>query len=408
MRASSRSLDGLEIAITGKLASMTREEAVAAIGRVGARYVETPRDTTQVLVVGIEGWPLQKDGKPTRSLERAKELSDLGHAIRVVDEATFLLEAGLPERADELASLYTIEQLARVLQVPIGRLRDWIRRRLIEPVRVVRRLCYFDFAQVASAKALQQLLDSGAGLGEIERSLRQLDGWLPGARAALVQIAAASQSGDLLVPLEDGKLAEPTGQLRFAFAEEGETGAATHGLHLHRREPSAEQWFDRGVTAEADGRLEEAADHYHEALLAGGPRAEAAFNLGNVLHALGRSAEAAQRYMNAVEIDAHFAEAWNNLGNALAELGRFEPSVRAYRRAVALLPDYADAHFNLAETLHQISRFAEARVHWSAYLERSPHSKDRAFVRRRISECDAALTRGRRSEPPSSGRSGGG
>ena len=97
--------------------------------------------------------------------------------------------------------------------------------------------------------------------------------------------------------------------------------------------------------------------------------------------------------MNAVETDTGFAEAWNNLGNALAELGRFEPSIRAYRRALTLVPEYADAHFNLAETLHQLERLREAREHWAAYLKQSPHSHDRAFVRRRITECDRAATR---------------
>lgn len=373
---------------------MTRAEAIDAIARCGAAYAQAPDTTTDVLVVGLEGGPLQSDGRPTRSLARARELADSGHAIRIVDEAAFLVELGQDERAEELASLYTLEQLARVLKEPLARLRTWMRRGLITPARVVGRLCSFDFAQVASARALQRLLDGGASLAEIERSLRMLDGWMPGASRALVQIAAASRGGALLVRLDDGRLVEPSGQMHFAFAEDDAREVLSHGnFAQHRRPRSAEEWFDRGVAAEAEARWEEAADCYHHSLLCGGPRAEVAFNLGNVLHALGRGGEAAQRYMNAVEIDGGFAEAWNNLGNALAELGRFEASIRAYRKALALLPDYVDAHFNLAETLHQVERWDEARTHWSRYLAGAPHSQDRAYVRFRLGECEAALQR---------------
>ncbi|MCC6783719.1 MAG: tetratricopeptide repeat protein [Planctomycetes bacterium] len=401
-------LAGRVIAITGRLASMTREAAIEAIVACGAHYAELVDELSDVLVLGLEGWPLQRDGRPTRSLARARELVDAGHTLRIVDEAAFLVELGLHDRAEDLAHLYTLEQLTRLLREPIARLRAWMRRGLIAPVRVVRRLCYFDFAQVANARALQRLLDAGASLTEIERSLRQLDGWMPGAARALMATAAASRGGALLLHLEDGRVVEPSGQQHFVFEDAPKRPAPTHSLPAHRTERSAEAWFDRGVAAEAEGRWEEAADCYHHSLLAGGPRAEVAFNLGNALHALGRSGEAAQRYMNAVEIDGGFAEAWNNLGNALAELGRFEAAIRAYHKALAILPEYADAHFNLAETLHQLERWTESRTHWLRYLAGAPHSQDRAFVRRRIGECDAALAPARRDEGAGAGHADGG
>lgn len=390
-------LEGLEIALTGKLAAMTREEIQARIAAAGATIVEEPRETTHLLVVGSHGWALRRDGRITKNLEMARELEQRGVAIRIVDEATFLVEAGFPERAEDLANLYTIEQLARVLQVPIEKLRSWRQRKLIRPVREIRSLCWFDFGEVLSARALVQLLDSGAQLHEIRRSLERMRGWMPGASRALTQLAAASDHGSLQIRLENGRLAEPSGQLLLPF-DPPPNDDKPAGILAHRPAPTAENWFDRGVAAESDGRYEEAADFYQQCLLVGGPRAEAAFNLGNCLHALSRPGEAAQRYMNAVEIDPSFVEAWNNLGNALAELSRFDPAVNAYRRAIGLVPEYADAHFNLAETLHQLARFDEARRHWEIYLERAPHTSDRAFVRRRIQECEAAI-RGRAKHP---------
>lgn len=387
------SLRDLEIAITGRLASMTRQDAIAQITTRGGRYVETPADDTDWLVVGLEGWALQRDGRPTRSLLRARELQAAGASIRIVEEAEFLLEAGLAERAHALESLYTIEQLARMLDVSKATLRAWVRKGLITPQRIVRRLCWFDFAQVASARSLQQLLDRGATIGAIGRGLRQIAEWLPDAASrSLRQLEALVKGGPLVLRLDDGQLVEPSGQLRFPFSAETTEAAATAGLDAFAsRARSAHDWFALGVAAEDDGRLDEAEEAYYRSLLAGGLQPEAAFNLGNVLHAQGRPGEAAQRYMMAVEIDAEYVEAWNNLGNVLAELGRFDASVRAYQRALEVEPEYSDAHFNLAETLQQLGRLEESRHHWLGYLAQVPDTADRAYVRRMLIECDRML-----------------
>jgi tetratricopeptide (TPR) repeat protein len=384
---------GLEIAITGRLASMTRQDAIALIGARGGRYVETPNAATQRLVVGLEGWALRRDGRPTQSLANAHELQAAGSAIRIVDEAEFLAEAGLSGRAHPLGGLYTIEQLARMLDLPKARLRAFVRKGLIRPQRVVRRLCWFDFAQVASAKALQRLLDRGAQLADIRRGLRQLEEWLPGAASrSLRQLEAMTRGGPLLLRLDDGKLVEPSGQLRFPFAADRSAAASTAGLDAHaHRVRSPQDWFARGVAAEDEGRWTEAEDAYYRSLLAGGLQPETAFNLGNVLHALGRPGEAVQRYMMAVEIDPEYVEAWNNLGNVLAELGRSEASLRAYRRALEIEPEYADAHFNLAETYQQLGRHRDARRHWLAYLDQSSGTQDRVYVDRMLAECERRL-----------------
>jgi tetratricopeptide (TPR) repeat protein len=261
---------------------------------------------------------------------------------------------------------------------------------LIRPAKTVRRLCYFDFQQVASARSLSELLRQGAGPAQIRRSLEVLRSWLPGAaEAPLDQLRVLERGdGELLVRLFDGQLAEPCGQLRFAFG--GEPGMRPVAAVL--RPPSRrsqEEWFAEGVRLEETGDLERAADAYHECLLAGAPRAEVCFNLGNVLHALRRKGEAAQRFMQAVEIEPEYVEAWNNLGNALAELGRGTRAVQAYQRALDIEPAYADAHFNLAATLESLDRFDDAREHWLAYLRQDPGSPDAEFVRERLAMSEA-------------------
>lgn len=390
------SLEGVEIAVTGRLASMTRDDAVRAIEERGGRYVEIPSVTTDLLVVGSEGWPLQRDGRLTRALHHARELEQMGCEIRIVDEFEFLIEADLPEQQAGLRRLYTTEQLARILELPIARLRSFVRRGLVRPARVVRRLCYFDFTQVARARALVGLLEQGVTVQDIRRSIGRLERWLPDAASnALSQLALIERGRRLVVRLDDGSLVEPSGQLRFGFADDtiaAEAAALARPPALpvppRRTGPQdAQDWFAVGLAAEDEGDLERAAEAYHLAQLANGPQPEISFNLGNALHGLDRIAEAAQRYAVAVELDPEYVEAWNNLGNALGELGRYDDAVAAYQRALALEPRYADAHFNLAETLQQLERFEDAERHWRAYLAESPHASDRAYVERMLREC---------------------
>jgi tetratricopeptide (TPR) repeat protein len=350
-------LTGLELAITGRLASMRRDEALERIAAAGATYVASPSSTTHLLVVG-QGGP----------------------------EEVFLSRLGLEERLGELDRLFTTAQLARMLDVPQSELRAWVRHQLIRPVKEVRRLAFFDFRQVAGAKALARLAASGVSPGRIRRSLAQLEGWWPSTGASLAQLevieAEDARGGSLFVRTNEGSLAETSGQLRLDFDAPGELDAeADPALDAPGRD---ELWFRRGIQLEEEDRPEEAVVAYAKALEAGDPSAELAFNLGNLLYALERPADAAPCLALATEIDEDYVEAWNNLGNALAATGDQQAAVDAFERALAIEPDYPDAHFNLAETLATLGRTGDARNHWRAYLELDPHSEWALEVRARL------------------------
>lgn len=378
-----------EVAITGRLASMTRRQAAAWIDTSGGRYVDEPSDGTHLLVIGQHGWPLRADGHLTASLRRVHELQRAGHQIEILTESEFLGILGLDDRRADLGRLFTIGQLGRILDVPTGRIRAWMRQELIRPVKVVRQLCWFDFRQVASAKALLQLLHAGATPARVRRSLAMLRSAMPDVELPLMQLAAIERGGHVVVRRDDGSVVEASGQLRFDFGRAPRESDGMRPLRsdLFRHEARDPQtWFEIGVRAEDAGEYERAADAYQQALISGGPHAAIAFNLGNVLHALARPGEAAQRFLQAVEIEPDYVEAWNNLGIALGELERHADAISAFRRALAFEPGYADAHFNLAEALENGGRQAEARPHWEAYLRQDPGSSEGRYAARRLRE----------------------
>jgi DNA-binding transcriptional MerR regulator len=383
-------LKAREIAITGRLASMSREEAIRRILAVGGRYVEVPGPDTVGLVVGLEGWPLRNDGQLTRSLEIAREMQQAGHAITILSEEEFLVSLGEEVLQVGMRRLYTTEQLCRILEIPTARLRGWVRGGLVQPVRVVRRLCWFDFQQVASLRALQQLQVTGVSTAQIRKSLEQLRQWMPSVELPLTQLESLEKGGPLLIRMADGRLVEPSGQMHLDFGAgkersgQGEIRRMKSKRRAGRAQAQADDWFDKGLAAEDEGQLEDAANCYMNALLAGGPQAETVFNLGNVLYSLGRNGEALQRFLQAIEIDPDYVEAWNNLGGALASMGKWQEAVGAYRQALSIEPNYGDAHCNLAETLEQMGQLDDARQYWLAYLQIDPTSAIAQRIRKKL------------------------
>ena len=106
--------------------------------------------------------------------------------------------------------------LARLLGVRVSAIRRWQRRGWIVPVREVRRLPYFDFQEVATARRLTELLAAGMSAAEIEKKLAELARYLPDVKRPLAQLSVIVEGKQLLLRQGDG-LVEPSGQLRFDF-----------------------------------------------------------------------------------------------------------------------------------------------------------------------------------------------
>ena len=369
MRPTQTVLRGREVAFTGRLASMTRGEAADLVVAHGGQFAVSPTRHTAFLVVGQEGWPLQEDGRLTRKLLKARDLEKIGAPITVLKEEVFLGLLGLEGRQEDIHRVYTTGQVSRILGLPGSTVRAWVRAKLIEPVRTVHRLSYFDFRQMAGAKAICELIRAGIPTERIRRSLEALRGLRLGAEEPLLQLALIEEDGRLLARLRDGLLLEPGGQLCFDFSP-----PAAESLPMDAGPLTAADWFDRALEHEEAGRLSEADRAYAAASAAGGSGPELPFNHGNVLYGLGRKEDACVKFRQALGLDSTYAEAWNNLGNSLADLERHDEAVGAYERALAVEPGYADAHFNLAETLYQMGLAADAAPHWRAYLKQDARS----------------------------------
>lgn len=116
-------------------------------------------------------------------------------------------------------------------------------------------------------------------------------------------------------------------------------------------EPTAANWFDRGVAASNDGRHADAEAAFQAALAIDPRHGEAHFGLGLTLMAERRFVDAAPCLRRAVETSEAPAIWWACLGQALYMSGAFADSVAAFDRAARLEPLLENAALTRAQAL---------------------------------------------------------
>jgi tetratricopeptide (TPR) repeat protein len=311
----------------------------------------------------------------------ARQAAERGE-LTVLTETQLWQRLGFVEGEQNIHRLYTPAMLADLAGVPVAVVRRWHRRGLIVPAREVRRLAYFDFQEVATARRLAELLASGVAPRVIEKKLAAVSRLLPGVSRPLSQLSVIVEGKELLLRQGDG-LIEPGGQYRFDFETSPHDDVQAGGPSVVLRPPGASGDVPEGASPPAgpaelrelaasfedEGDLESAAETYRAVLAAEGPSAEVCFLLSELLYRVGDLTAARERYYMAIELDEDYVEARANLGCVLAELGQHELAAAAFEGALALHHDYPDAHYHLARTLDELGRRDEAERHWRAFSE---------------------------------------
>ena len=403
----SRVLEGKRVAFVGRLASMARRDAAQLVREHGATVVDQADPTVHLAVVGEEELPFSSAAGPDEWFDAPTRAAMERGTLEVIAETALWQRLGLVEREQDIQRLYTPAMLAELLGVPVAVVRRWHRRGLIHPVREVRRLPYFDFQEVATARRLAELLAAGASPKAIERKLAELGRYLPHVQRPLAQLSVIVEGKDILLREGDG-LIEPGGQLRFDFDAVATLGlaaepsleddapgdAAVVAVSLPLRLETAEGPLSAGQMASAAaeleeaGQLEAAAEMYRALMAAEGPRPEPCFMLAELLYRSGDLGAARERYYMAVELDEDYVEARANLGCVLAEQGHRELAAAAFEGALRYHPDYADAHYHLARTFDELGRRNDAECHWRAFLDHAPDSPWADQARARLVQPD--------------------
>ncbi len=410
-------LAGETVTFTGKLASMTHEQAAKLIQEHGGNAVSHVSRHVTLLVVGEEGWPLEDDGKPSVKLLQAESLSAEGIGLRIICESDWLRMLGLDTDNPEVKRLYTPAMLSQLLKIPVHIIRTWERAGLIRAEKKVYRLPYFSYQEVTAARRVAELLQSGVTQQQLARSLATVSKFLPDSGRMLERLELLADHHRLVIRDRHGFFDPQTRQRYFDFQSiPGSTAASRPAEQQDKARDSAgitddgedeEHWEGRLLRFDPPGeakktatdwlvegcRKAEIADTsaaircFRQALRIRPNDAEAHFYLADSLYRLGKHEAALERYLAAVENDAEYLEAWNQIGCVYAEMNRWQEALQAYDEALAILPEFAETHLQKAETLRMMRRIPEAVHHWKLYLQHDQRGPWAEMVHQRLEQA---------------------
>ena len=358
---------------------MTHRQAMDLGEQYGGTTPHSVSRQTSRLIVGEEGWPLETDGEPSVKLREVTEWRQQGIDIKVLQESEWLHLLGLEERRRDVHRLQTPAMLSQSLNVSVGLVRHWERIGLIQPIKKVFRLPYFDFQEVSCVRRLSELLQAGVSQHELEGSLGRLQSMLPGTERSLAQLTLLARDHHVILRDEVGLL-EPVSRQRLLDFDadsliertgDAEIGRETIPSPHHPTTPSPHHltnWLERGSRFLEEDRITDAVEALRCALMSEPTNPETHFHLAESLYRSGNLAGALERFHIAVELDPQYLEAWTQLGCVAAELDQTQSALDAFDIALQSHADYPDAHFHKAELLSRLNRAAEAIPHWQAYL----------------------------------------
>ena len=377
----SQPLAGRRVAFLGELGSVTLKEAREIARSAGATPVDVDDPALDLLVVGAGVSPIAVDRLVERTPARLA-----GREVEVTSESQLWARLGFDDDHSHVHRLYTPSMIADLVGVPVGTVRGWHRRGFLVATKLVQKLAYFDFQEVAAARLLARLSAAGASIKEIRQKLAQLGRRTPEGVRPLSELSVVVEGREILIR-QGADLLEPGGQMRMDFdaVEPESPPARILDLSQHRLERLAEP--QRGnVAATADeltsiaaqleesGQLEAAIEAYRSFLVGYGATAEVCFLLAELLYRIGDLPAARERYYMAIELNEQYVEARANLGCVLVELGDLELAAAAFRGALRFHADYPDVHFHLARLLDRIEQRPQAEHHWRTFLHLSPES----------------------------------
>lgn len=395
-------LAGKRVLLLGTLGGFTKRESNQLLKHAGARLQDSISNPTQVIVVGNDFPNLDHllDSEPS-----LRSSIDLREVELLREDQLWEL---LAHRADDISvrQLYTPAMLAELLEVSVRTVRRWCRAGLIQPLKEVQNLPYFDYTELAAARQLAKWGKEGATVQSIQRQLAALAELAPTVGRPIQQLAITAEGKQLLMR-HGSTLVEPTGQFRFSFDDSSEENIDAHTLSIERLNPRAakptaaassktgpttlDEMVEQAIFAEDQDELDVAIDWYRTALAAYGPNADVNFQLAELLYRQGDPTAARERYYMALELNSGLVEARANLGCVLAECGQAELAVAAFEGTLQQFADYADVHFHLARALDDLGQTSKANDHWQRFLELAPASPWAEEAQHRLAQLSPTL-----------------
>ncbi|MEX1183289.1 MAG: tetratricopeptide repeat protein [Gemmatimonadota bacterium] len=285
---------------------------------------------------------------------------------------------------------YRTDDVARLLDVPVHRVRAWARAGFVSPARGPRNELRFSFQDLVLLRTAAELARGRIPQRRITRTLLKLQRELPHGRSLTelhIHVAGDEvvvrdhgepawnpSSGQFHIDFDTADIASRIAEIAPATARAEARGAAAVDRFAaatgERADPdgrTAGDWFELAVELEGAAPAE-ARRAYGRALALDASLADARVNLGRLLHDAGLIADAEAAYRRVLAAVEHALAAYN-LAVLLEDAGRSTEAIQAYARALAADPLLAEAHYNLARLYEQQGDERAAIRHLNGYRE---------------------------------------
>ncbi len=263
---------------------------------------------------------------------------------------------------------YSVRDVERVLELSPATTRSLIRAGFVSPERGPRREFRFSFQDLIVLRTARALMQAKVSPKRIRRSLESLRRELPDS-LPLSGLAISAVGDHVVVREGDARWQAESGQYVLGLDVTLENGV----LHVveHREAAAApasvaEDWFAKGLALEGSD-LAGALAAYARAVAEEPDNVAAWTNWGRLLHEEGRTQEAAQVYQQALERAGPDSLLLFNQGVLQEDLGDASAALQSYQGALEEDPEFADCHYNLARLYESLGKPQHAIRHLGQY-----------------------------------------
>lgn len=148
-------------------------------------------------------------------------------------------------------------------------------------------------------------------------------------------------------------------------------------LYTHALEATQGNYIAHNNLANAiklQGRVDEAIDHYKQAIGIKPDYADGHYNLANTCKDLGRTEEAIRHYRQTIALQPSHEKAHNNLGSLLMSRGKLTEAIGHYEKALQIKPDYESAHYNLGIACFRSGEISKSIDNFKKALRLNPNA----------------------------------
>ncbi len=277
---------------------------------------------------------------------------------------------------EPLTDLFTLSEIARLLDLAPTRLRTLDRAGVVSPSGRRRGRRAYTFSDLIALRSAKTLLERKVRLRDVTRAIQALKRSLPKVTRPLQELRIVSDGQRVVVRTQDGAFEPLTGQMLLDLEVKSLREDVVRVLRPsagRERARTAYELYLRASQLDEDPRTMDDAERLYQEAVQLDPWLGIAYtNLGNIRFRRQDTDGAETLYRKALEIDARQPEAQYNLGYVMLERARPDLAIPLFLGAISSDPKFSDAYFNLAMAYEQVGETQKARPYWKSYISLEP------------------------------------